>query len=232
MSRYHSLSGAGLAMALLLACSAGAAEPAYEWITDPAQLEARGFAPDGPPIKRLVPDPTARAHELLAERRMQAALKSSGVDVGGETVRWAAVQGADFKFLNEGALYSTTGNFVIHPLVGTPNIFADAPIQLRDDRRIQFLDVWTDDTNAAEEVDVALYRTCHPGFTAGAPDITELAVIEGGTFSGGNRFEDTTVPGAVHVDNPLCTYFVRARFSTGSSGNTVVLQKVRVVWAG
>ncbi|MBX3725902.1 MAG: hypothetical protein KF823_08290 [Xanthomonadales bacterium] len=232
MKNIKNLCGLTIATALLVGLPAMAAEPAYEWITDPAELAARGFDADAPPIKRLIPAEDNRSfEERLAERQaMEDAIKSSS-EVGGRAVRWAAVQGNDFKFLNEGALYNVS-NFWLHGLAGTPNRFADAPITLRDDKRISFLDVWTNDTSAAQGVDVALYRTCHPAFTAGTPDVTELAVVEAGAFSGGTRFQFVSVPGMVYVDNPLCTYFVRARFSDFDAGSSVQLQKVRVVWAG
>ncbi len=232
MKNIKNLRGLTVATALLFGLPALAAEPAYEWISDPAELAARGFGEDAAPIKRLIPAVDNRSfEERLAERQaMDDAIKSSS-EVGGRGVRWAAVQGTDFKFLNESALYNAT-NFWIHGVAGTPNRFADAPITLRDDRQIFFLDVWSSDTNATQGVDVALYRTCHPSFSAGAPEVTELAVVEGGTFSGGNRFAFVSVPGSVFVDNALCTYFVRARFSDFDAGSTVQLQKVRVVWSG
>lgn len=232
MNHSKNLRGLAVAIALLSGLPAIAAEPAYEWITDPAELAARGFGENAPPIKRLLPVEDSRSFEQqLADRQAAEATLKSWTDVGGRTVRWAAVQGTDFKFLNELARYNTS-NFFVHGLAGNPNRFADAPITLRDDRQIFFLDVWTNDTNAAQGVDVALYRTCHPSFSAGAPEITELAVVEGGTFSGGNRFAFVSVPGSVFVDNALCTYFVRARFSDFDAGSTVQLQKVRVVWSG
>lgn len=232
MKNFRTFTGIAVATALLVALPA-AAEPAYEWITDPAELAARGFDPDGPPVQRLVPVRDDRPfEERVAERLALEDVAKGAVDVGGPTVRWAAVQGADFKFLDETAGYSTLGNFVLHPAVGSPNRFADAPILLRDDRRIAFLDVWTDDTNADQGVDVALYRTCYPSFSAGAPVVTELAVVEGGTFSAGNRIQFVSVTGPIYVDNGLCTYYVRARFSTTAVGNTVQVQKVRVEWAG
>lgn len=232
MKNFRTFTGIAVATALLVALPA-AAEPAYEWITDPAELAARGFDPDGPPIKRLTPVDDDRPFELrLTERLQLAEAAKAGVDVGGPAVRWAAVQGTDFKFLDETAAYSTTGNFVLHPVAGSPNRFADAPVLLRDDRRLLWLDVWTNDTNPTGFVDVALYRVCYPSFSAGVPDVTELAVVEGGTFSGGNRFDFSSVPGPTHVDNGLCTYYVRARFSSVSVGATVQVQKVRVYWAG
>lgn len=232
MKSFRTFSGVAIATALLVSLPA-VAEPAYEWITDPAELAARGFDPDGPPIQRLVPVHDDRPfEERVAERLALEETRKGAVDVGGPAVRWAAVQGADFKFLDETAAYSTTGNFVLHPESGSPNRFADAPILLRDDRRIAFLDVWTNDINAAEGVDVALYRTCYPSFSAGAPVVTELAVVEGGAFSTGNRLQFVSVPGPTYVDNGLCTYYVRARFSTTAVGNTVQVQKVRVEWAG
>lgn len=231
MKHINNFRGLTLATALLVGLPALAAEPAYEWISDPAELAARGFDTDVP-IKRLIPAQDVRSfEERLAERRALEDAAKSATDVGGPGVRWAAVQGNDFRFLNEAALYNAS-NLWMHAGPGTPNRFADAPITLRDDRRISFLDVWTDDTNAAQGVDVALYRTCHPSFSAGAPDVTELAVVEGGSFSGGNRFQFVSVPGPTYVDNPLCTYFVRARFSDFDAGATVQVQKVRVVWAG
>lgn len=232
MTNFRNLAGAAAVFALLIALPV-AAEPAYEWITDPAELAARGFDPDGPPIQRLVPVHDDRPFdERVAERLALDEVAKSSVDVGGPAVRWAAVQGTDFKFLDEAAAYSTQGNFLLHPLAGSPNRFADAPILLRDDRRILFLDVWTDDINADQGVDVALYRTCYPSFSAGAPVVTELAVVEGGTFSSGNRLQFVSVPGPTYVDNGLCTYYVRARFSTTAVDNTVQVQKVRVEWAG
>lgn len=231
MTTFRYTLGAAVASVALFAAPIVAAEPAYELISDPAELAAWGFDPDGDPIRRLSPVEDARPYEERLAERLAEEARNNAPDVGGRNVRWASVQGNDFKFLNEGTPYGTQGNFVLHLVPGGPNRFADAPIQLRDDRRLQWLDVWTSDTSVDHAVDVAFYRTCHESFFSGAPVVTEIAVVSAGTFSAGNRFQFVGVPDT-YVDNGLCTYFVRARFSSFDADQTVVLQKVRLIWAG
>ena len=219
----------------LLASVAVASQPPddggdYELISDPAELAARGFAPDGPPLWRLKPvdDP----QELAARRaeREAEAERAGSPEFGGPGVRWASVQATDFRFLSEASSYSTMGAFTLSCMAGSPNKVADAPIFLKNDRRLIWLDVWTYDTDVDYGVDVALYRSCQPGFGPGAPVVTELGLIEGGTFSAGNRFSDQFMS-SVHVQNSTCAYWVRAMFDDCAAGISVRVQKVRVMWS-
>lgn len=202
----------------------------YELISDPAALAARGFDPDGPPLWKLkaVDDPSQ-----LAARRAERAdeeQRAGSPEFGGPAVRWASVQGSDFRFLNEAANYTTMGNFTLSCRAGSLNRFADAPVFLKNDRRLSWLDVWTADTDGANGVNVALYRSCQPGFSGGAPVVTELGIINGGSFSGGNRFQYLLMS-PVHVENSTCAYWVRAMFDDCSAGTAVQVQKVRVMWS-
>lgn len=231
MHRIASLATLTIVFMLVLGGPCRAEDPPFVWITDPAELEARGYGRNAPPVRRLIPVEDHRPlAERIAEREAEERTRAAASDVGGRAVRWAAVQGTDFRFLNELATYNAA-NFEIYPLPSSPNRFADAPITLRDDRRIRFLDVWTTDFHPDHSVDVDLIETCHPSFGAGSPVITELATVVGGNFSGGNRFDFVVVPGNVYVDNALCTYFIRARFSNVAGDANVRLLKVRVVWA-
>jgi len=213
----------------LLACgnlAAQASEP-VEWITDPAELAARGFDPDGPPIQRLIIEPDTRP---LAERLAERELIETSVDVGGGDVRWASVQATDFMLLGDEAAYTTQGNFNFSCLAGAPtNLFADAPIHFRDDRRLRFFDVWTHDSSASGDVEVLLYRVCQPAFTAAAPVVTELA-SRSSTGSGGNQFSFVSIPGMVHSQNSICSYWVRTRFPNCTAGIDLKVLKARVVW--
>lgn len=224
------LSGSALLAGLMAAGLAQAAEPEYEWISEPAELAARGFDPEGPPLRRLIPVEDPRPLEEQLAERQAAEQRAGSAEVGGPAVRWATVQGTDFRFLNEGAQYTTQGNFTLSIESGTPNRFADAPVLLKDDRRLSFLDVWTDDTHPDRGVDVALYQVCQPMYSGGAAVVTELGMVSGGVFSGGERFTFATLSG-VHVDNRTCVYFVRAMFSSFDFGTEVKVQKVRVLWS-
>jgi hypothetical protein len=226
------IAGAIVLAALSASGTTLAGEREYEWITDPVQLEARGFNPDGPPLRRLVPASDTRSkEERLAERRAREQ-RAGSAEVGGPGVNWATVQASDFRFLSESALYNTGGDYYLSIEPGTPNRFADAPILLKDDRRLMYLDVWTHDTNPARGVDVALYEVCQPPFTGAAAEVTELAMVEGGSESGGNAFNWATIP-VTYVDNRVCVYYVRAMFSIPVDyGDDVRLQKVRVYWNG
>lgn len=226
------LAGSVLLAGLLAFGTARAAEPEYEWITDPTELAARGFDPEGPPLRRVIPVEDPRSlEEQLAERQEQEAQRAGSAEVGGPAVRWASVQATDFRFLNESALYTTQGNFTLSIQSGTPNRFADAPILLKDDRRLTFLDVWSEDTNANRGVDVALYEVCQPMYAGGAAQVTELGLVSGGTYSGGERFQFIFLPSDIYVDNRGCVYFVRAMFSNFDFGTDVELRKVRVLWS-
>lgn len=228
------LAASVLLAGLLAFGTARAAEPEYEWITDPVELEARGFDPNGPPLRRLVPVEDPRSmEERLAERQEEEAQRAGSAEVGGPAVRWATVQGTDFRFLNEAALYTTNGNFTLSIQPGTTNRFADAPVLLKDDRRLRYLDVWTRDTNAARGVDVALYEVCQPMFSGALAEVTELALVSSGVFSSGDRFQDAPVPPNTYVDNRRCVYYVRAMFSSPLDyGTDVQVRKVRVLWSG
>lgn len=219
----------------LLASVAVASQPPedggdYDLISDPAELAARGFAPDGPPLWRLKPvdDP----QELAARRaeRQAEAERDGSPEFGGPAVRSASVQSTDFRFLNEASTYNTSGTFTLACTAGSPNRFADAPIYLKNDRRLTWLDVWTSDTSTDDGVNVALYRSCQPGFAGGAPVVTELGLINGGTFSAGNRFNDLFMS-PVHVQNSTCAYWVRTMFDNCAAGTSVRVQKVRVMWS-
>jgi hypothetical protein len=225
------LAGSAVLAGLLAFAPVQAAEPEYEWITDPAALAARGFDPDGPPLRRLIPvDDPRSPEEQLADRQAEAA-RAGSAEVGGPGVRWATLQGPDFRFLHEGASYTTQGSFILSVQSGSNNRFADAPILLKDDRRLAWLDVWTHDTNPDRGVDVALYRVCHPMFAGAPADVTELAIVNGGTFSGGDRFSFSSIP-LTYVDNRTCAYYVRAMYSSPLDyGTDVRLQKVRVLWS-
>lgn len=226
------LAGSVLLAGLLAFGTARAAEPEYEWITDPVELEARGFDPHGPPLRRLVPVEDPRSmEERLAERQEEEAQRAGSAEVGGPAVHWATVQGTDFRFLNEAALYTTEGSFTLSIQPGTTNRFADAPVLLKDDRRLMFLDVWTLDSNPDRGVDVALYEVCQPMFAGAVADVTELGMVSAGGFSGGERFQFISLPGGTYVDNRRCVYYVRAMFSFPLDyGTDVRLRKVRVMW--
>lgn len=220
---------AGLLPALAMAAPVPPADGGdYELIADPAELSSRGFDPDGPVLWRLKPgqDPQDRA-----EREAQREAERVGSPVfGGPAVRWAAVQGVEFKFVQESALYDTRGDFTQSCTEGSPNRFADAPVKLKDDRRLTWLDVWTYDTSSTEGVTVGLYRSCQPAYEGGAPVVTELALIQGGAFSDGYRFQDFLMS-PTYVQNSTCAYWVRAMFSSCDAGLDVRVQKARVSWS-
>lgn len=213
----------------VLAAFGVTAQPAemIEWISDPAELAAKGFDPDGPPIQRLIIEPDDRP---LIERLAEREQIETSVDVGGGGVRWASVQATDFQLLGDEAAYTTQGNFNFSCLTGSPtNMFADAPIHLRDDRRLRFFDVWTHDSTDPANVEVLLYRVCQPAFNAEAPVVTELA---SSTSSGnsGNQFSWLSIPGSVYSQNSTCSYWVRARFGSCDAGTNLRVYKARVIW--
>ena len=205
------------------------AQPAemIEWISDPAELAARGFDPEGPPIQRLIIEPDDRP---LAERLAEREQIETSVDVGGGSVRWASVQATDFQLLGDEAAYTTQGNFNFSCLTGSPtNLWADAPIHFRDDRRLRFFDVWTHDSTDPANVEVLLYRVCQPAFSAEAPVVTELA-SRASTGSSGNQFSFVSIPGPVYSQNSTCSYWVRARFQSCNAGIDLKVYKARVIW--
>lgn len=213
----------------LLASGHLAAQPPepIEWITDPAELAARGFDPNGPPIQRLIIEPDLRP---LAERMAERELIESSADVGGGNVRWASVQATDFMLLGDEAAYTTQGNFNFSCLTGAPtNLWADAPIHFRDDRRLRFFDVWTHDSADPANVEVLLYRVCQPALAAAAPVVTELA-SRASTGATGNQFSFVSIPGPVHSQNSTCSYWVRTRFQTCNDGVNLKVLKARVIW--
>lgn len=201
-------------------------------IMDTAELNRLGFDP--------ATDEVWRASEfddrnMLQERLARTDIPQSGPGPAAPDPLldeiWTSVQSNDFHFRSESTAYANSGQFELYCSAGSPVRIADAAVQLPNDHRVTWMDVWAVDSSTEAGLEVALYEVCQNYTDASERSVIQLAVVNTGVapspgpvflnkHSGPNRW----------VRNATCSYMVRATWSSCSAAANVRLQKVRLLW--
>lgn len=106
--------------------------------------------------------------------------------------------------------------------------FADAQVSLPTGVNVAAVRWWANDTNAASDMAVYLFETCHPGFGPGPTIITIRGFADPATSgSGGNQSAVVGGSGGYTVNNQDCNYVARVRFDAVTG---LTLQKIRYQW--
>lgn len=218
----------------VFACGAAVADPLPSdiRIMDPAELIRLGFDPATDEVWRAAEfDDSQMLQERLARTEVPASTPGPAALNPLVDEIWTSVQSNDFHFRGASTVFSNTGQLELACSSGSPVRHADAAIQLPNDHRATWMDVWAVDSSTAAGLEVALYEICQNIVDPTRRSVTQLAVVDTGA---------ATSPGAVFMNkhsgpnrwvrSATCSHMVRATWSSCAAGTSVRLQKVRVLW--
>lgn len=104
-------------------------------------------------------------------------------------------------------------------------LFTDILLDLPEGADFDFVRIWGNDTNAAQDMSFFLFERCLPEFSSGDITSTTLGSIDSNTSAGIFSVLINIVSDNITVDNTGCTYTLRTRFDAADS--TLRLFKVR-----
>ncbi|MBX3726746.1 MAG: hypothetical protein KF823_12615 [Xanthomonadales bacterium] len=214
---------------LLLACLtcppalADPPHPGHRLVTDPAEMAAWDTAPGGE--LWLLADARAATPGERAERARQHELAAFNPAVNAG--RWFHVQATEFLNVNASHGYSTRGELMF-TLSGAGALDALANVDLPEDRRLSWMDVWGVDSHPTASLAVSLWRRCTDD--TGAVSTVQLAsASSGAAFAGGAFFSDVPV---VHpqgiAQHEHCVHYLRLFVTAANLGESIALLRVRL----
>lgn len=224
-----------LCLITLLALAGGTVhadpQPGDTRITDPAEVTRLGFDPATDEVWRAA---DFDDRDLLQQRLDREAL---GGDVEPAApnplvdVIWNSVQSNDFHFRGANAEYRNSPSMELYCVASSPVRTADAAIQLPNDHRATWMDVWAHDSSNIAGLEVSLWEVCQNYADASRRTAVQLAVVDTGVAATpGNVFLNKYSGPNRWVRNATCSHMVRASWSSCGGGDKVLLRKVRVLW--
>ncbi len=214
---------------LLLACLAcppvlaDPPAPTHRLVTDPDERAAWGAEP-GIDLWLLAEARAATPGER-ADRVRQHEQTAFNPTVN--TGRWVSVQASQFHNVNSNHGYSTRGELMF-ALSGAGALNAIANVDLPEDRRLSWMDVWGVDSHPTASLAVSLWRRCTDD--DGAVSTVQLAsASSAAAFAGGAFFSDVPV---VHpqgiVQHAHCAHHLRLFVTAANLGESIALLRVRL----
>jgi hypothetical protein len=190
-------------------------------VTDPARLEAMGFAPD--------------ATNVYVRTRAAEASAAPESTFGGATGFFSYAGMPSFQGNSSAFAYDTSAQGVFCQ-AGTPAAarFADVHLQPPNGAIFDRVSWWWRDVAAtsSDSMTLFVFETCLPTNQGGMPDITELASNSTPSASIGNGFTQLAV-NLSPVNTRECTYTARVSFRANNMdciGNPLITYKVREEW--
>ena len=230
--RFHlsMITAAGIAAWLLPAGPALAQVPASMRVpvTDPARLEAMGFARGTSNVFEL-----ARPTEGTTTLPIESDPDISGPAYFGSAAGFSTAGARTFAGRKSGFGYDCfpCSEDIFNTNPATEN-FAEAQLDIPNGAVLEFLRTWWDDTNVTHDVTFFLFETCQPSTGPGVPVQTQIISVSS-TGSAGAGSTGAGL-GNITANSDDCTYRVRARFGNGNligpGDNTLAINKARVRW--
>ncbi len=185
-------------------------------ISDPSTLESMGFPPNATNVYRLANTANGAASDAAADF--------------GPATSFTGIAPKSFIGRNNTAAtpweYSGGEVGCCTNLSRTgPEPFADAPLNLPNGVRVDFLRFWAHDANAAADLQFFAFESCYPTFDGGATTFTSL--FSALSTTGATGYQSDVGTSAFTINNRDCVYTVRANFAATTG---LTLQKLRAQW--
>lgn len=195
-----------------------------EQITDAGELAALGLDPEESTYRVVGTEP---ASDLLDSWHEMAANRDMFPNVG-----WTTIGPADFLLWHDQVPYSLYQPFNALACMDLAHtVPAVAPVQMTNDRRPRFLNLWVHDGAESGHLQGTLIARCP---TPGNPNVFSnyvLAEVSSLNAPPGASVLTGMIPvGSHHVDNSNCSYTVVVQFVTCAAGPALQLRKARVLW--
>lgn len=208
-----------VAMVAGLCCAVGVAEAQQTRPATAAERSAMGF--DDPDAVVMI-----RQHGVSSNEQRDRSL--TGILTGNQ---YQTRIGLAFKGRTSGFEFMGNPPPSMACQAGSPEVFADATLDLPDGASIEFIDVFGLDSSTTDDLTMFLFSVCQSTFDGNPQTPTNLGSI---STSGnpGNTAVTLVVNPNVVVDRYSCRYFLRARMATSGAGPCVgaslYLDKARI----